>query len=141
MFFNPTRDQVRLFFCQCWKKHLERLPVEPLEAQAIDLIVQHPEYHALLESPDRSRVEEFTPEQGQMNPFLHLSLHLAISEQLAIDHPPGIRQTHQRLAERFGEHEACHRALECLGEVIFAAQNGGGPLDLDAYVEKLKRLI
>ena len=37
---------------------------------------------------------------GQQNPFLHLSMHLSISEQCSIDQPRGIRQAVELLAAR-----------------------------------------
>ena len=95
--FNPSREQVRLFFCDSWRKHREHRLLEGAEATAADLIEQHPEYHALLENPDAAVEQEFTPEGGQMNPFLHLSLHLAIADQISIDQPPGIRAAYHAL--------------------------------------------
>ena len=63
------------------------------------------------------------PKAATINPFLHLSLHLAVAEQLAIDQPPGIRAEFERLrAARGDEHAALHAVLECLGEVMWQAQ-------------------
>jgi hypothetical protein len=71
-----------------------------------------------------------------MNPFLHLSLHLAIAEQLAIDQPVGIRAEYERLvAARGDEHEALHAILECLGETLWQAQRLGGAPDEAAYLD------
>ena len=84
LMFNPSREQVRRFFCESWRKHRQRQVLEGAEATAADLIEQHPEYHALLENPESAVEQEFTPEGGQMNPFLHLSLHLAIADQISI---------------------------------------------------------
>ena len=83
----------------------------------------HPEYHATFENPERHADRDYSPEAGDINPFLHLSLHLAVAEQLAIDQPPGIRAQFERLrAARGDEHAALHAVLECLGEVIWSAQ-------------------
>ena len=90
------------------------------------LIALHPEYHALLEAPERHLDRDWRPESGDVNPFLHLSLHLAVAEQLAIDQPPGIRAQFERLrAARGDEHAALHAVLECLGEVMWQAQRHG----------------
>ena len=89
--FNPSRDQVRQFFCGAWKKQQAHLPLVGAEVAAADLALRHPEYHALLNAPELAVEQEWTPEGGQMNPFLHLSLHLAITEQVSINQPPGIR--------------------------------------------------
>ena len=137
--FNPSRDQIRRFFCEAWRKHRERTILEGAEATAADLIEQHPEYHALLENPDAAVTQEFTPETGQMNPFLHLSLHLAIADQISIDQPQGIRAAYQALRNRLDVHEAEHALLECLGEALWRAQREGGGIDAVAYMECIRR--
>ncbi len=137
--FNPSRDQIRRFFCEAWRKHRERTILEGAEATAADLIEQHPEYHALLENPDAAVTQEFTPETGQMNPFLHLSLHLAIADQISIDQPQGLRAAYQALRNRLDVHEAEHALLECLGEALWRAQREGGGIDAVAYMECIRR--
>ena len=139
MLFNPTREQVRRFFCDAWKKHQERLPLVGAEVAAADLAVRHPEYHALLADSDGALDKEWTPEDGQMNPFLHLSLHLAIHEQVSIDQPPGIRLAFEQLRARMDPHAAEHVLLECLGETIWQAQRQGGQMDAMAYVDAVRR--
>lgn len=137
--FNPTRDQVRQFFVETWRKLNAREVMSPMESIAAQIIEHHPEYHALLADPDAVQ-REFPPEAGQINPFLHLSLHLAIEEQLSIDQPPGLRAAFEQAQARHGDrHAALHDALECLGEVMFEAQRSGGQPDGAAYVEKLRR--
>ena len=138
--FNPSRDQVRRFFCEAWRKHRERAILEGAEATAADLIEQHPEYHTLLENPDAAVTQEFTPETGQMNPFLHLSLHLAIADQISIDQPQGIRAAYQALRNRLDVHEAEHALLECLGEALWRAQREGGGIDAVSYLESVRRV-
>ena len=138
--FNPSRDQVRRFFCEAWRKHRERAILEGAEAVAADLIEQHPEYHALLENPEAAVNQEFTPESGQMNPFLHLSLHLAIADQISIDQPQGIRAAYQALRNRLEVHEAEHALLECLGEALGRAQRDGGGIDAASYLECVRRV-
>ena len=137
--FNPSREQVRQFFCEAWRKHRERLPLEGAEVTAADLIEHHPEYHALLENPQAAIEQEFTPDGGQMNPFLHLSLHLAIADQISIDQPPGIRAAYQALRNRLDVHDAEHAILECLGEALWRAQGEGGNIDVVAYMESIRR--
>ncbi len=137
--FNPSRNQVRSFFCGAWRKHRERSILEGAEVTAVDLILRHPEYHALLDSPEEALGKEFTPEGGESNPFLHLSLHLAIVEQVSIDQPPGIRSIFNTLRSRLDEHDAEHAILECLGETIWRAQRLGGTMDAEHYLDCLQR--
>ena len=136
--FNPSREQVRQFFCEAWRKHRERLPLEGAEVTAADLVEHHPEYHALLENPQAAIEQEFTPDGGQMNPFLHLSLHLAIADQISIDQPPGVRAAYHALRARLEVHDAEHAILECLGETLWRSQSEGKPLDAFAYLACLE---
>ncbi|MCL2346481.1 MAG: DUF1841 family protein [Desulfobulbus sp.] len=137
--FNPSREQVRRFFCDAWRKHQERLPLVGAEVAAADLAARHPEYHALLADAAGALDKEWTPEGGQMNPFLHLSLHLAIHEQLSIDQPPGIRAACEQLTRRMERHAAEHILLEALAETVWRAQQNGGQLDAAAYIEAVRR--
>ncbi|MDO4904602.1 MAG: DUF1841 family protein [Lautropia sp.] len=138
--FNPSVADVRRYFCQIWKKHQDRLPLEPLEMVALHWIQQHPEYHRDLENLDEALAADYSPEAGRTNPFLHLSLHLAISEQRAIDQPRGIRQCMDTLEKQLGSaHDAAHVAQECLAEAIWQSQHHGKPLDDDAYIEAMRK--
>lgn len=137
--FNPSREQVRRFFCDAWKKHQERLPLVGAEVTAADIAARHPEYHALLTDSEGALEKEWTPEGGQTNPFLHLSLHLAIHEQVTIDQPPGIRAAFDLLRRKMDPHDAEHVLLECLGETIWRAQREGGQMDALAYVDAVRR--
>lgn len=138
--FNPSRDEVRSFFTEAWRKQREGTILTPLEAIAADWIVEHPEYHGELANTEAASAQDYSPERGQTNPFLHLSMHLAISEQLSIDQPPGIRAAHERLAARLGSpHDAQHAIMECLGETLWEAQRTGTPPDTDAYLQRIER--
>lgn len=138
--FNPSRDEVRKFFLETWSKHQAARPLVGLETTAVDVLAIHPEYHALLDSGDNVLNREFRVEDGDVNPFLHLSLHLAIEEQLSIDQPKGLAETFNRIVSRRGDrHAALHVVLECLGETIWAAQRNNTPPDAEAYLECVRR--
>jgi hypothetical protein len=138
--FAPTREEARRFLTDAWMKHRAGQPLEGLERAVCGIVALHPEYHALLEDPARNIERDWTPESGQANPFLHLSLHLAVAEQLAIDQPPGIRAEFERLrALKTDEHAALHALLECLGEVIWQSQRLGVPPDAKLYLDCLAR--
>ncbi|HYH43063.1 MAG TPA: DUF1841 family protein [Burkholderiales bacterium] len=138
--FNPSRAEVRRFFAETWGKYDRGEALSPLERTALQVILLHPEYHATLKAGEAGRERDFAPESGELNPFLHLSLHLAIEEQLSIDQPRGIRASYERLLAKTGsEHDAKHRLLECLGETVWAAQRTGTPIDERAYLDCLER--
>jgi len=138
--FSPSRDEARRFLIGAWAKRRAREPLSPLEQMAAELIALHPEYHPIVEAPDRHLDRDWQPEGGEANPFLHLSLHLAVAEQLAIDQPPGIRAEFERIRTARGdEHAALHALLECLGEVVWTAQRHGTPPDAQLYLACLAR--
>ena len=138
--FDPTRDQARDFFFATWRKSRERSPLTPLESLALAILADHPEYHAVLDDPERHRHRDWRPEGGETNPFLHLAMHLAIEEQLSIDQPPGIRDAVEALARRRGSaHDASHDVMECLAEMVWQAQRNARPFDNDAYLDCLRK--
>lgn len=137
--FNPTRDQARRFFFDTWAKYQRRETLVGLEQTALTVILLHPEYHALLAEDERNLDRDFSPESGQLNPFLHLSLHLAVEEQLSIDQPPGLRSRYEALLRTKTQHDALHDVLECLGETLWQAQRAGTPPDETLYLECVGR--
>jgi hypothetical protein len=138
--FTPSRDEARRFFNEAWRKYRAAEPLSGLEQKAVGLIALHPEHHRMLEDPDRYLDRDYRPEQGEINPFLHLSLHLAVAEQLAIDQPPGVVAQYDRLRTARGdEHAALHAIVECLGEVVWQAQRTGTGPDATLYLDCLAR--
>jgi hypothetical protein len=130
--FSPSRGQVRDMFFAAWQKYRSGQPLVGIEALALDVIVQHPEYHAALDDPESTRDRDYVDES---NPFLHMSLHVALEEQLSIDQPPGIARCFQALVDRFQErHDALHEALECLAETVWRSQRDNAPPDAQAYL-------
>lgn len=140
--FNPTRDQAREFLFDLWKKHRAGAVLTALESMALAVMLEHPEYHAMLEDRERYLDRDWKPEGGETNPFLHLQMHLAIEEQVSIDQPPGIRAAIEALAARHGSmHSARHDVLECLGEMIWQTQRHGTSFDNAAYLDCLREKI
>jgi len=136
--FDPSRDQAREFFFETWRKYRAREPLDGLEPVVLQVMLAHPEYHAALEEPERFRDRNYSPELGEPNPFLHMSMHLAIEEQLSIDQPGGIASSFAALAAKHGDrHEAMHDAMECLGEMVWRSQRDRAPPDGAAYLECL----
>ena len=83
MFADQSRDALRASYREAWRKWRERVPMQPLEAQIADVVAEHPEYHPLLQS-GASLQQEFPARGAAENPFLHMGLHLALREQLAV---------------------------------------------------------
>lgn len=138
MLFSNNREDLRRQFVEAWRKAREGLPVTALEDQIAGVIAEHPEYHALFETEDAIG-REWTPEQGETNPFLHLGMHIAVREQLSTNRPPGIREAFDALVRQRGDaHAAEHELLECLGETLWEAQRYGQMPDESAYLARVR---
>jgi hypothetical protein len=131
------RDEMRKIFFESWRKHQEKLPLEPLEAELVKIILAHPEYHNLLADEENT----LTQEPDEHNPFLHLSLHLGLHEQLATNRPHGIREIYAQLCKKHHDvHAAEHKIMECLAQILWDAQRTGKMPEEQVYLEKLKKL-
>lgn len=131
---------MRRFFCGTYARMRSGMPLEPMQAVAARWITEHPEYDTDLGDEAAALAAVFSVEEGRTNPFLHLSMHLSIAEQAAIDQPTGMRQALDLLAARRNSlHEAHHEVMECLGEMIWASQRSGLPPDGLAYIEAVRR--
>ena len=138
--FTPSQDDVRRFFCGAYRKQRDGMPLTPMESIAADWISQHPEHHADFDDEAAALAAVFDVEAGRTNPFLHLSMHLTISEQVSIDQPRGIKQAFELLARRLGSaHEAQHEVMECLGEMVWASQRSALPPDGERYIDCVRR--
>lgn len=138
--FNPSQADVRRFFCGVYQKQQQHQPMEAIEMLAGEWIQRHPEYHTDLADVDTALRTMQTPSEVRDNPFLHLSMHLSISEQCSIDQPPGIRQAVELLAARLGSvHDAHHQVMECLGRMVWESQRSGRPPDGQAYIDSVRQ--
>lgn len=138
--FQPSQHDVRRFFCETHQKQQASAPLSPMEALAGGWIGEHAEYHADLADVEAALVASYPVEGGRSNPFLHLAMHLSISEQCSIDQPTGIRQAVELLAARRQSlHLAHHEVMECLGEMMWTSQRSGQPPDGHAYLDAIRR--
>jgi len=138
--FNPTQADVRRFFCAAHAKQQAGQPMEAIETLAALWITEHPEYRAELADADAAVARNYDQAPTRTNPFLHLSMHLSISEQCSIDQPRGIRQAVELLSRRLGSlHDAHHAAMECLGSMLWEAQRSNRAPDGDAYIACVQR--
>jgi hypothetical protein len=133
--FNPSRDEARRFMMEAWRKRRDNLPSTPMELLVSDVIAAHPEYQSLFEAGEKNVDRDWTPEGGETNPFLHISLHVSVREQIQVDQPPGIRAAHAALCIKTGDaFEADHVVMECLAEQIWQNQRNGLPFDNARYL-------
>jgi hypothetical protein len=138
--FSPSQEDVRRFFCEAFAKSRDGKPMEAIETLAARWMDEHPEYHAEFSDLDAALASMQTVTEGKTNPFLHLSMHLSISEQCSIDQPRGIRQAVELLTHtRNSLHLAHHEAMECLGKMLWESQQAGRPPDGDSYIACIQR--
>lgn len=140
--FTDDRESQRRFFLETWRKRKAELALEPLEELVAQVMLQHPEYHAVLEDEDTALDRHYAPEAGVTNPFLHMGMHIAIQEQLLTDRPKGILVLYQTGLKNYGDpHKLEHEMMECLGEVLWSAQRNNTAPDEKAYLNCLRQIV
>src|SRR5687768_7184428 len=138
--FAPSQEEVRRFFCGVHAKARSGQLLDALETLASEWLREHPEYDADMADAEAAVARVYDGSGGASNPFLHLSMHLSISEQCSIDQPRGIRQAVELLAARRGDlHEAHHEVMECLGRMVWESQRSGQPPDGQAYLDCVRQ--
>lgn len=138
--FGNDRNQLRQMFFDVWRKHNEKSELEALEQLICQIILMHPEYHPLLENPEKNLQREYFAEQGELNPFLHMAMHISIHEQLATQRPNGITEVYARLLAKAPDpHQSEHIMMDCLSEMIWQSQKSGQPPDDQSYMNCLNK--
>ncbi|MCG2634247.1 MAG: DUF1841 family protein [Gammaproteobacteria bacterium] len=134
------RQALRRTFIEAWSRYQAGLPLEPQQDLIGKVVALHPEYQGLLESPEA--VEgEFDGSDGQSNPFLHMSLHIAVREQLGLDRPPGVKAAFDDLLIRLQDpHRVEHEMIECLAAELWQAQRESRAPDEQVYLAALQQL-
>ncbi len=139
MIFGQDRQQLRQMYRDAWQRRCDDRPLSALDAQIAAVIELHPEYTDAVTGEALDR--DYTPEGGETNPFLHMSLHLGLREQIATDRPKGIREIFAQLSARTGDaHDTEHHMIDCLAETLWEAQSRGGPPDEQTYLRRLRKL-
>lgn len=141
MFFGDSLEDIRQFYFASWQKNLNRQPLTPLEKQIVQVVSDHPEYHFIFENP-LALHQQYYPELGETNPFLHLGLHLAIREQCQTDRPSGIHEIFTKLVAIYQNPLAVeHLMMEQLAEALWLAQKNQQAPDEVIYLSQLRRLV
>ena len=139
--YSGDRKQMRDVFFRAWQRHCAQQPLSGVEPLVVAVALRHPEYHALLQDPAASQDQDWSAESGQTNPFLHMGMHIAIEEQLAIDQPSGVRAHYQVLLKQgLDEHATQHRMMDCMGEMLWQASRRAGAPDPGIYLDCLAQL-
>ena len=138
--FGNNRNELRQVYLSCWQLKKNNLPMDPMQEVVANIVELHPEYHDLIENED-SLDKDFSAETGESNPFLHMSMHIALHEQISTDRPKGINDCYQKLCQSHGgAHDAEHAMMECLGEALWLAQRNKTSPDEKSYLDCLEKL-
>jgi len=141
MLFSNDRTELRQVFFNAWQKQQKSMSLEPMEQIIVNVLNLHPEYHSFFDTKDNLE-KDFSPEMGQTNPFLHLSMHIAIHEQLSVNQPTGIADAFNQLMNKTKDpHETEHILMDCLGEMIWKAQRENAAPDEKIYFQCIKQKI
>lgn len=142
MFYGENVQDTRQLFFASWQKYKQKIPLQPLEQQLVAVIIDHPEYQTMLENSTSPHDQAYFPELGQTNPFLHMGLHLAIRDQIALDKPVGIAQIYQSLLQKYADTLVVeHLMMDSLAECLWTAQRNNCLPDEQHYVFTLHRLL
>ncbi|MCS5591149.1 MAG: DUF1841 family protein [Gammaproteobacteria bacterium] len=138
MLYSQDRAKQRQFLARSWQKFSNKEPLEPLETLLASIIQIHPEYHDLINNVESN----YFPEQGEVNPFLHINLHLALRDQLSINQPPGIKDAYNTLLTKLkDEHAVEHLMMDCIAEMIFSSQQNSTAMDYQAYFRCIQNQV
>lgn len=139
MFFSNDRTKLRRTYFDIWQKTIKKQPMEAMEQLISQVISEHPEYHIMFANETALNKEFFA--ENEINPFMHMGLHLAIREQIATNRPPIMATCYQALCKKHGNsHDAEHQIMECLTEMLWNAQQNSAAPDEQAYINCLKKL-
>ena len=142
MLFNQDRTAMREVYFQSWQKKIAAEVLNPTEAIISTIIEEHPEYHHLFDKKKKNIDKDFSPEAGQMNPFLHMGLHIAIREQLATNRPFGIKGVYLELMDQHQDNSTVeHLMMDHLVDALMQAQKYGMPPNEQQYLSNLRQLL
>lgn len=136
--YGENRQDHRQIFFEVWRKQQNHEPLDPLEKKILSILIQHPEYHFIFANPEKFIDTEYFPELGETNPYLHLSLHLTVLEQIQTNQPLGITALYQQTVAYFQDvHEAEHCIMDSLAKSLYELMRENKPFDEKAYFERI----
>ncbi len=140
--FSPSQLDVRKFFLGSYNKAKANIILTDIENIAYSVILEHPEYDFIFHDQDKYLNYQWYPEVGEINPFLHLSMHLSIIEQISINQPLGIKDLFDEMCHKTKDrHKSYHELIECLGEMLWQSQKYGTEPDPNLYLMCIKQKL
>jgi len=141
MFYTQERDKLRQFYVDVWRKNQTGQALDAMETQVARVIDLHPEYQQMLNN-NQHLGNEYLPEMGETNPFLHMGMHLGLQEQVVLNRPEGIQEIYTQIGEKLGDvHATEHTMMDCLAESLWQSQKNNTLPDEKAYLACLTQLL
>jgi len=117
---------------EVWARREVREQLDPPARRLLELLEAHKEYRAYWEGAEPGADE---------NPFLHVSYHQVLNDQLDSGEPPEAAEAVERLeGQGLGDHEAQHEVMRVLIRELLDMVNRRGPFDAERYREHLRQL-
>ncbi len=140
--FNLNNIDPRAAFHEIWQKYQQGQTLQPLEQQIISIIQKHPEYLNYIENPSNYVDCDFANSGEGINPYLHLSMHLGLLEQLTTNRPQGIVAIYKQLVTKLVDsHHADHAMMSVLSDEMWQALNQTQDFNDERYLQKLRQLL
>lgn len=143
MFYGSDRSSLRKKFFDAYNKFEAKQPLDAIEQIIIRVIQNHPEYAEVFTKQGFYLNKDYHVEMGETNPFLHMSSHIGLNEQLSTNRPKGIGKIYQDLLANSGlsAHQIEHKMIDIMMEVLWQAQRDNTMPDDKVYIKKLKKLL
>ncbi len=118
---------------EVWGKIKEEKELSPEDKKLAKILLEHEEYSNLwdaISSHPKKRAE-------QINPYLHVYLHIAIENQIGEENP---RQVGRYVSQSIDKHKAIHEIIAIFSEHLFEALKYRKPLDRLKYIQRLNEM-
>jgi hypothetical protein len=122
---------------EVWQKAKEEEELSREEDRLAKILLEHREYQEIWEkiplNPER--------ETGGVNPYLHVSLHLAIENQIVEENPRQVnRYLSKKLAQGIDRHKIIHEIAAIFCESLFDTLKYQKPFDRIRYIQRLEEM-
>lgn len=138
-FENLHRQKFRRTINKVWNMIKEGLPADlnQEEKRLLPIIQEHQEYREYFENEDFLDGSEDQMEEG-INPFLHISLHQMVEDQLNSKTPVEAARLYEYIEKQgYSRHDAIHVVIMVLIHMIYNAIEKNSSFDEKRYIRLL----
>ena len=138
--FTQDRSELRARFSTAWERVRHGQPMNAEEQQLVQIMREHPEYQEAITDDDEALHRDYG-DDGTVNPFLHIGLHVALLDQVGRDRPAGIRRVYRQVLDAYegDRHKAEHAMMSCLADMLWRVMHQGQRFNDKAYLRCLRR--